>query len=490
MRTCLKMCAFTSAMLAMMIGVANAQSWTPLTHQPGVSLGAIVQLRDGRILAHEEQDGNSRNWWILTPDSTGSYVNGTWTSGGQLPASYSPWFFSSQVLLDGQHVLVEGGEYNFGNAVWTNMGALGTVTPGGSVSWVTNNPPANFANIGDAQSVILADGRVMQANCCSQQSAFYNGPNSWLANGNILGRTNDEAGYTLLQSGKVMLVDAFNNVACNSNLSTEIFDPTTNTWSCGPHTTAQLWDNTGHELGPQVLMYNNKVLAVGAVPATSIYDPVANSWSAGPTPAGGLDAADGPGALETNGKVLLMLSPGEFQPGCQMVEYSPGSNTLANTVNPPVCPSDSSFVGHLMVLPTGQIMLTDLGPDVYVYTPAPGPGANANRPTIIGSGPIQHFTQSGANNIVMGFKLNGTTQNNAYGDDWQGDTNYPIVRITNLSTGQVYWGITHDESTHSIDPNAGLMTTKFDLPPSFPVGPQYKVELIANGLASNFLIYQ
>ncbi len=54
----------------------------------------------------------------------------------------------------------------------------------------------------------------------------------------------------------------------------------------------------------------------------------------------------------------------------------------------------------------------------------------------------------------------------------------------------MYYGTTHDESTHSIDPNAGQMTTLFDLPPSFPRGPQYKVELIANGIPSNFLVYQ
>ena len=137
---------------------------------------------------------------------------------------------------------------------------------------------------------------------------------------------NDEEGWTLLPSGKVLTVDAYvshNN--CGGNKASELYDPGTGAWTCGPNTPSQMWDSSGHELGPAILMYNAKVLQFGAVPVTAIYDPVANTWTAGPTPAGGLDAADAPAVLEPNGKVLAMLSPGEFQGGCQMVEYDPSS---------------------------------------------------------------------------------------------------------------------------------------------------------------------
>ena len=71
-------------MLLVGAGIAVSQTWAPLNHQPGVNLGPMLQLRDGRIIAHEEQSGNASNWWVLTPDATGSYANGTWSSGGQL----------------------------------------------------------------------------------------------------------------------------------------------------------------------------------------------------------------------------------------------------------------------------------------------------------------------------------------------------------------------------------------------------------------------
>src|SRR3984957_21355983 len=124
----LRMFATSSAMLLILLAAAAAQTWTPLTNQPGADVGAMLQLRDGRILVHEEQAGNSRAWHILTPDSTGSYVNGTWSSGGLLPTGYAPWFFGSQVLLDGKTVVVEGGEYNGGRQGWTTLGAIGTLS--------------------------------------------------------------------------------------------------------------------------------------------------------------------------------------------------------------------------------------------------------------------------------------------------------------------------------------------------------------------------
>ena len=120
-------------------------------------------------------------------------------------------------------------------------------------------------------------------------------------------------------------------------------------------------------------MYNNQVFQFGGnVVATAIYDVASNTWSSGPTPPKNLDQADGPSALEPNGKVLAMLSPGLFQGGCQFVEYDPVANSITDTANPTDCPNDSSYVGHLMMLPTGQIMFTDFSGLVEIYTPAAG----------------------------------------------------------------------------------------------------------------------
>ena len=51
-------------------------------------------------------------------------------------------------MIDGKTIIAEGGEYNFGSAVWTNLGSIGTVTPFGGVSWAPNNPPAGWNSPG------------------------------------------------------------------------------------------------------------------------------------------------------------------------------------------------------------------------------------------------------------------------------------------------------------------------------------------------------
>ena len=103
--------AIAVTVLLAFTALAGAQTWAPLNHQPGANMGAIVQLRDGRVLVHEEQQGNSRAWHLLTPDAAGSYANGTWTTIPLMPSNYSPWFFASQVLLDGQTLVVETAWY-------------------------------------------------------------------------------------------------------------------------------------------------------------------------------------------------------------------------------------------------------------------------------------------------------------------------------------------------------------------------------------------
>ena len=488
----LKIFAMATVVLALGAGIASSQtgSWAPLTNQPpGVTLGPMLQLRDGRILVHEEQSGNARDWWILTPSTTGSYLSGTWTSGGQLPSNYAPFYFGSQVLNDGKTVVIEGGEYNFGTADWTTLGAIGTVS-GSTFTWTANSPPSGWGTIGDAESTVLANGKYMQANCCTPQNAIFNGPNSWTVTGSVKQPSNDESGFTLLTTDEVLTVDAKSDPNCSTSTGSELYNQGTGAWRCGPNTVGRLYNPADEELGAAVLMYNNQVIQFGGnVVATNVYDVATSAWANGPVPSGGLDQADGPAALEPNGKVLAMLSPGLFQSGCQFVEYDPlNPTTLSNTANPANCPSDSSFVGHLMILPTGQIMFTDLSGTVEIYTPVPGFAAGVKQPFIVSA--HTNLPMLPLNNVLGGYYFNGLTENNGYGDDYQGRTNYPLVRLTSYSTAQVYYGITHDESTHSINPNRVLMTTMFDRPGGLPTG-SYKTEVIANGIvSSNYVVFQ
>jgi hypothetical protein len=130
--------------------VPNAPSpWQLLKNQPPVldpvdcGPGNPLLLTDGTVMI---QDAGCQDWWKLTPDQFGSYVNGTWTEVAPTPAGYSPLYHSSAVLADGR-VIIEGGEYNFLNPVWTNQGAI--YDPLSDI-WTSVDPPTGWSTIGDA----------------------------------------------------------------------------------------------------------------------------------------------------------------------------------------------------------------------------------------------------------------------------------------------------------------------------------------------------
>lgn len=475
------------ALLASVLGVsmASAQTWTNAATAPD-SVGPMLQLRDGRILAHVDQGGsNYSHWLILAPDSKGKYETGTWSGPYSMQSGYAPFFFSSNVFLNGTTVLIEGGEYNNGASDWTTLGSLGTLTPWGGLTWVANSPPTGWGTIGDAQSDLLSNGQLLQANCCTKQTAFYNGPNSWTAGPSVLAVRNDESGYTTLPNGSVLMVDVQANSVCGSSKSTEYLAPPYTAWACGPQTTQQLWQQSDQELGSGVLFYpsaNHPQGGVfqygGNVVATNILDVASNTWATGPT-LNNMDQADGPGALEPNGLVLEQVSPGLFESGCQFQEFDPVAGTLAVTASNAYCPGDSSYEGHLMIFPTGQIASVDFGTQIYLYNPKAGVVAAAV-PTII---PAKNAYLGGSkNNILYGIQLNGLSQNNFYGDDYQAATNYPLIRFTD-SSNNVWYGFTHDDSSHSIAPGT-ISYTMFDLNPAMPPG-RYTMQVVTNGIGSN-----
>ena len=325
-----------------------------MKHKPTFPVGAIALLTDGTVLLHEEQDTSPQKWYKLTPDDTGSYVNGTIKPIASLPSGYGPWFFGSVVLPDGRYI-IEGGEYNLTNAVWTTLGAIYDPVKN---KWTSVKPPAGWGSIGDAQSVILNDGTYMQANCCNTQQAYFNPKTLGWTNITNTGKVDrfDEEGWTLLPNGDVLTVDAID--APNS----EIYNPTTKKWKSAGSTIVRLEDPSTQEIGPAVLMPNGTVFATGANSSgaghTSIYNTKTGKWAKGPDFPGRDNCSDAPASLEINGNVIVMASPGFGDVPSTFYEWN--GTKLAKIAGPPNASQDSSFYGHFLVLPTGQLLFTDL----------------------------------------------------------------------------------------------------------------------------------
>src|SRR5579872_1259616 len=75
-------------------------TWTQIPNfAPDSNEGNMILLSDGRVLAKTSAGGIDRYgnvWDVLTPDSTGSYINGTWSSIA--PMHGTRLYYSSQML--------------------------------------------------------------------------------------------------------------------------------------------------------------------------------------------------------------------------------------------------------------------------------------------------------------------------------------------------------------------------------------------------------
>ncbi len=470
---------------------AAASSWQLLKNQPPVldytdcGPGNPLLLTDGTVML---ADDGCQDWWKLTPDEFGNYVNGTWTQIASTPAGYSPLYHGSAVLPDGR-VIIEGGEYNFLQAAWTNKGAI--YDPLTNV-WTMVNPPAGWNNIGDAQSAVLFNGTYMQANCCTRQAALLDASTlTWTPTGSGKFDVNDEEGWTLLPNGKVLTVDAYVPIGLTympNGTNSEIYDPATGSWSSVGSTIVQLWDSAkgcggqrfaSFEVGPGVLRPDGTVFYTGAnrcgAGHTAIYDTHIGAWAAGPDFPDILDISDGPAALEPNGNVLMMTSPGIFNLPATFLEWD--GTSLTQTTPAPHASDDSSYYGNFLVLPTGQILFTDFF-FVSIYNP---PGTyNPNWAPRIES--VPSTVVRGGSYVVSGYLFNGMSQASAYGDDYQSATNYPLVRITNNRTGHVFYSRTHDHSSMAVA-SGDLVSTHFDVPANQEHGDSQLV-VVTNGIPS------
>lgn len=488
--------------------------------------GNPLLLTDGSVII---QDAGCPDWVRLTPDASGSYANGTWTQIASLPAGYSPLYHSSAVLPDGR-VIIEGGEYNFYKGdyfvpIWTAEGAIydpvanvwASVAPPPffDVLETTFSPPLKFPpifaqTIGDAQSVVLPNGVYMQADCCTSQQALLDAKTlTWTPTGAGKYDINDEEGWTLLPDGDVLTVDAYVPVGfpyIPNGTNSELYDSQTGMWHSAGSTIVQLWDSgltcgefkaapptPTFEVGPGVLradgtvFYTGSNTCAGETGNTAIYDTRSGHWRVGPVfpsinGVTDINVADGPASWEPNDKVLVQASPAFGSPPSFFFEWD-GKN-LNQVPGPPNAASLGSFLGDMLLLPTGQILFTDdVSTDIELYTPSI---TNKDRafqrriaPRIVYSPPL---VTPGGSYQIEGFLFNGVTLGAAYGDDAQAATNYPLVRITNLKTSHVFYSRTHDHSSMAVA-SRDLVSTHFDVPSGQESGLSL-LQVVANGIAS------
>jgi hypothetical protein len=458
---------------------ASGSAWQTLPTPP-FDPGLMFVLTDGTVI--EQDNGPSNNgtgaWWRLTPDDKGSYVNGSWSKIASMPSGYAPLYYASAVLPDGRFI-VEGGEYNAGKLKWTNLGAIYDPLTNKWTS-VAHPTGSQWTRIGDAPGAVLANGKFMLGasgySTTTAQAILKAGTLTWTATGAGKADGNGEEGWSLLPNGDLLTVDADNKT---SPRNTELYNPSTGRWSSAGVTPKALADTDG-EVGPQLLRPNGTVFAVGASGYNAVYNTTSHRWSNGPKfpIIGGLqyDVADGPGAVLSDGNVLVDASPGVYKKPAHFFVFN--GTTLTQVADAPNANNQSSYYGKMVVLPTGQVLFNDGLGDLEVYNNGGSPQSTW-RPHVTS---VPTSVVAGGSYTVSGTQLNGLTQGAAYGDDYQSATNFPLVRITNTATGDVAYARTSGMTAMSVAPNASSSAT-FTLPAGIETGASSLV-VVANGIAS------
>jgi hypothetical protein len=514
-------------LLAMMVALpllAKAGTWQPLNNQPPMpditdpqtnaflSEGGAafpMLLTDGSVIV---RNVNSQQFYAnarvfkLTPDINGSYRNGSWSEIASMP--YTPVANAQAVLADGR-VIIEGGEYTGVTEEFTltNQGAIYDPVAN---SWTSVQPPPFFVDlypprakfapnpIADAASIVLPDGTFMLEDKMSRQAALLNLTTmTWTETGTATKATlNDEEGLTLLPNGKVLTVDCYADFIFgliahypSNPTGSEIYDPQTGSWSSAGSTINTLTDKKIAEMGPAVLRPDGTVFAVGSQGFTSVYNSNTATWSVGPqlpeAPDGSrMTDQDGPGALLPNGNVLIAviggpkLNPSPISgPPAFFFEFD-GTNLIPEPPIPNAAVDLGSYI-NLLVLPTGEILAADGSKDVEIYTPS-NTTHNSNWAPVMMTAPST--VSRGGSYMITGIRFNGMSQASMFGDEGQNATNYPLVRITNLTTNHVFYCRTHDHSSMAVASNA-VVSTHFDVPTTQEIGSS-KLEVVANGIAS------
>ena len=480
--------------------------WTLLKSQPplnGIEPHLMFLLTDGRVLVQLGPNGsNLSQWWTLTPDAKGDYVNGTWKHVAS-PTNYNPTTFNGAVLHNG-NVFVFGGEQNMtDNGVTSDGTNMCEEFDPQTNTWTEISPP--FNGQGDWKAIPatpnaelpngdLLIGAGVEGTGANESVLYDPTTNSWSETGLNKIAQNSEAGYTLLQNNKVLSVDT--NAAPGQGPSiAEIYDPATGQWSSGG-TTNTLFNYT--EIGPALGLPNGNVLQTGALGTNGLYNLQTNTWSTVPSlprlPNGlQLVAQDNEAVNLPNGNILTLtatyihnpvtgngIAAGHSEPPAEYIEYDYRTNSwipvpedLLNL--PSVSAPNNTF---FLPLPNGQTLVGEGGGfEIFTSTGTPDPSwlpvvSSVSSSTL---SPSTKYSLSGQ-------QLAGLTQGQQWGDEWEAATNYPLVRIVNNTTGQSVYGFSNNFSSTSIAPMTPS-TFDFTLPSNVQDGPS-KLYVIASGIAS------
>ena len=273
-----------------------------------------------------------------------------------------------------------------------------------------------------------------------------------------------------------------------------LYDVSTNTWSAGPDTKADLTGpggtitnaNFGSDDAPAAILPNGHVITVadaGPNPITLTGTANTGSYTVAFATTAGLQAgwpATGTGfpntsiaSVDSNTQVTLndaatvtgtvtLTFGGTFSSPAMLFEYDPKGSTVTPLASPAgsILSNGAAYTNRMLILPTGELLLND-STNLFVYTPTGS--APANLIPVVDT-----VTYQGAGVFLLsGKKLNGQSAGSNYGDDVSTDENFPIVRLVDAA-GKVFYCTTSNWSNTRVGDGPG--TVNFTLDPNITIG--------------------
>jgi hypothetical protein len=468
-----------------------ASNWTALTNQPPIqtAVQTMELLTNGDVMA-ATYDNNFKDWYLLTPSSTGSYVNGTWSFLTSEPTGRL--YYGSTIMQNG-NLFIVGGEYINGSSTetWANTGEIYDPATN-SWSSIPNFPQSEF---GDDPVELLENGEILAGYLAGPQTYLYNiTHNTWSETGTKQDNDpSDEEGWVKLPDDSILSYDVWFNTGKTPGHA-QRYIPSTGKWVETGTVPVALSNTSEFEMGPTALLPNGDVIFIGAAQIasaggdaeTAIFNPTTDTnngggtWSAGPVVPGGYVADDAAGVLLPNGQFIFTADKPNFTVPTHVFDYNYQNNTITDITsssNPPSelqsqLGSGGSYVDRFLMLPNGQALFTaGASTQLYVFT-GTGSVNSSSTPSISG------ITNNGSNSYTLtGSALNGASQGATYGDDAQMDTNYPIVSVaTNIGT--TYFATTTNWNMTGVGTTDGATSVNFALPSAISSAPSVTADAL------------
>src|SRR5579871_545413 len=345
--------------------VVPTGTWTKLANAAPSGIGTMLLMSDGTVLAEGANTVN--NWYKLTPDASGSYVNGAWSTLASM--HHTRLYMASTVMPNGR-VYVAGGEYSEQSE--TNTAEIYDPVAN---TW-TNIPNFPQSTLGDSPSAILPDGTILQGHNGSNLSYIYNPTaNTWTPTGSKLeGDHSSEETFVLLPDHSVLTYNICysSGAGCHTG-DAQRYVPSSGTWvAAGTAPNNLTSGSVGYEMGPAFRLPDGRVFQFGATGHTAIYTPSTNSWVAGPDMPSSLGADDAPGAMMPNGHILIAADHPTFGAPMHVFEFDPTATSNPYTDVTPassvINTSGPAYTSRMLMLPNGQVLLTT-GSGLAVWTP-------------------------------------------------------------------------------------------------------------------------